>query len=46
LEPAWDNNTENYSGNYGDIAVKPGDDIQLCSHHREPKKRDKVVIKA
>lgn len=46
LEPAWDNNTENYSGNYGDVAVKPGDDIQLCSHHREPKKRDKVVVKA
>lgn len=46
IEPAWDNNTENYSGNYGDVAIKPGDDIQLCSHHREPKKRDKVVIKA
>lgn len=31
--------------NYGDIALKPGDDIQFCSHHREPKKRDKVVVK-
>ena len=30
---------------YGDIALKPGDDIQFCSHHREPKKRDKVVLK-
>lgn len=45
LEPAWDGNIQNYSGNYGDIAFKPGDDIQFCSHHREPKKRDKVVLK-
>lgn len=46
VEPAWDNNAQNYSGNYGDIAFKPGDDIQFCSHHREPKKRDKIVIKS
>lgn len=45
IEPAWDNNTASYSGNYGDIALKSGDDIQFCSHHREPKKRDKIVIK-
>ena len=45
LEPAWDGNIQNYSGDYGDIAFKPGDDIQFCSHHREPKKRDKVVLK-
>lgn len=45
LEPVWDNGAENYQGNYGDIALKPGDDIQFCSHHREPKKRDKIVIK-
>lgn len=45
IEPAWDNNTANYSGNYGDVAIKSGDDIQFCSHHREPKKRDKIVIK-
>ena len=46
LEPAGSgNDATNYSGNYGDIALKPGDDIQFCSHHREPKKRDKVVIK-
>lgn len=45
LEPAWDNNVSNYTGNYGDIAFKPGDDIQFASHHREPKKRDKIVIK-
>lgn len=46
IEPAWDNNVQNYSGNYGDIAFKPGDDIQFCSHHREPKKRDKIVVKS
>jgi hypothetical protein len=46
LEPAWDNNAANYVGNYGDVAIKSGDDIQFCSHHREPKKRDKVVVKA
>lgn len=37
-----------YSGDstkYGDIALKPGDDIQYASHHREPKKRDKIVVK-
>ena len=45
IEPAWDNNTSNYSGNYGDVAIKSGDDIQFCSHHREPKKRDKIVVK-
>lgn len=45
IEPAWDNNTASYSGNYGDIALKSGDDIQFCSHHREPKKRDKIVVK-
>ena len=43
LEPGWP-----YSGDqskYGDIALKPGDDIQFCSHHREPQKRDKVALK-
>lgn len=45
LEPAWSNNQANYAGNYGDVALKPGDDIQFFSHHREPKKRDKVVVK-
>lgn len=45
LEPAWDENTTGYTGNRGDIALKSGDDVQFCSHHREPKKRDKVVIK-
>lgn len=45
IEPAWDNNQSGYTGNYGDVAIKSGDDIQFCSHHREPKKRDKIVIK-
>lgn len=45
IEPAWSNNEAGYTGNYGDFAVKPGDDIQFCSHHREPNKRDKIVIK-
>ena len=45
IEPAWDNNQLNYNGNYGDVAIKSGDDIQFCSHHREPKKRDKIVVK-
>ena len=45
IEPVWNNNEQAYAGNYGDIALKPGDDIQFCSHHREPKKRDKVVVK-
>ena len=45
IEPAWNNNDVNYSGNEGDIAFKPGDDIQFCSHHRAFNKRDKIVIK-
>ena len=45
VEPAWNNNVASYTGNWGDIAFKPGDDIQFCSHHREPKKRDKIVLK-
>lgn len=45
IEPAWNNNNASYSGNWGDIALKPGDDIQFASHHREAKKRDKIVVK-
>ena len=45
IEPAWNNNVENYTGNEGDIALKPGDDIQFCSHHRAFNKREKVVLK-
>lgn len=39
IEPAYGENV------WGDIALKSGDDIQFCSHHREPKKRDKIVVK-
>ena len=45
IEPKWDENVTGYTGNYGDVAIKSGDDIQFCSHHREPKKRDKIVVK-
>lgn len=45
VEPKWNENTQNYTGNEGDIALKPGDDIQFCSHHRAFNKRDKIVIK-
>ena len=27
VEPVWNNNVQGYTGNYGDIALKPGDDI-------------------
>lgn len=42
LEPGYPRTGTN---KYGDIALKPGDDIQFASHHREPTKRDKVVLK-
>ena len=35
----------NGESKYGDIALKPGDDIQFCSHHREAGKQDKVIVK-
>ena len=37
--------TVNGESKYGDIALKPGDDIQFCSHHREAGKQDKVIVK-
>lgn len=33
------------SGTYGDVQVKPGDDITLESHHRASDKRDEITIK-
>lgn len=42
IEPGYPRTGTN---KYGDIALKPGDDIQFASHHREPNKRDKVVLK-
>lgn len=32
-------------GTYGDVQIKPGDDITLESHHRAPAKRDEITIK-
>ena len=43
IEPGYPYSQDNTK--YGDIALKPGDDIQFASHHREPKKRDKIVVK-
>ena len=44
LEPAYDaeGNTE---GTYGDIQIKPGDDITLESSHRATNKRDEITVK-
>lgn len=33
------------SGTYGDVQIKPGDDITLESHHRAEDKRDEITIK-
>lgn len=44
LEPGYPYSQDNTK--YGDIALKPGDDIQFVSHHREAKKRDKIVLKS
>lgn len=33
------------SGTYGDVQIKPGDDITLESHHRASDKRDEITIK-
>ena len=44
IEPGYPCTVNNES-KYGDISLKPGDDIQFCSHHRETGKQDKVVIK-
>ena len=43
IEPGYPYSQD--SSKYGDIALKPGDDIQFASHHREAKKRDKIVVK-
>lgn len=33
------------TGTYGDVQIKPGDDITLESHHRASDKRDEITIK-
>ena len=43
IEPAYVENGG--SGTYGDVQIKPGDDITLESHHRAEDKRDEITIK-
>lgn len=43
LEPAYVANGG--SGTYGDVQIKPGDDITLESHHRAEDKRDEITVK-
>lgn len=44
IEPVYDS-TGSSEGTYGDIQLKPGDDIALESSHRETSKRDEITIK-
>jgi hypothetical protein len=43
IEPAYV--VDGGSGTYGDVQIKPGDDITLESHHRAEDKRDEITIK-
>ena len=43
IEPAYVENGG--TGTYGDVQIKPGDDITLESHHRAEDKRDEITIK-
>lgn len=43
IEPAYVANGG--SGTYGDVQIKPGDDITLESHHRASDKRDEITVK-
>lgn len=43
IEPAYVKNGG--EGTYGDVQIKPGDDITLESHHRALKKRDEITVK-
>lgn len=43
IEPAYVE--EGGEGTYGDIQMKPGDDITLESHHRTLNKRDEITVK-
>lgn len=43
IEPAYVANGG--EGTYGDVQIKPGDDITLESHHRSLDKRDEITIK-
>lgn len=44
IEPAYDS-TGSDAGTYGDVQIKPGDDITLESHHRASSKRDEITVK-
>lgn len=44
LEPAYDE-TGSSEGTYGDIQMKPGDDITLESSHRETDKKGEICVK-
>ena len=43
VEPAYV--ADGGEGTYGDVQIKPGDDITLESHHRALDKRDEITIK-
>lgn len=43
IEPAYV--ADGGKGTYGDVQIKPGDDITLESHHRASDKRDEITIK-
>lgn len=43
IEPAYV--LDGGSGTYGDVQIKPGDDITLESHHRAEDKRDEITVK-
>lgn len=43
IEPAYVASGD--SGTYGDVQIKPGDDITLESHHRSSDKRDEITVK-
>ena len=43
IEPAYV--ADGGTGTYGDVQIKPGDDITLESHHRAEDKRDEITIK-
>lgn len=44
IEPAYDE-TGAEEGTYGDIQLKPGDDITLESSHRATSKKDEITVK-
>ena len=44
IEPVYDT-TGATTGTYGDVQIKPGDDITLESHHRATNKRDEITVK-